>query len=83
MLTKWGSSKKNWEDGIREITGIQVRLVFFFWEVNNMVSMDLLPDKITLECDFIQGWLPVVYQGNISYDLKHFVKKKLIRFLFQ
>ena len=81
MLEKWGTTRENWENGIREVTGIQTKLVFFFWEVESMVSARLLPNKLTLECHFLQGWLPVIYTGNVSVDLRSFIKKKLIHFL--
>ena len=82
MVKRWGSVREDWEKGIREITGIQARLTFFFWEVENMVSNNLLPNKLTLECNFIHGWLPIIYYSNISHDLSHFIRKKLIHFLF-
>ena len=82
IIEIWGEEKQSWEAGLHEITGIPVRLSFFFWEVENMLALGHLPDKITIECDFTRGWLPIVYKNNLSYDLKNYITKKIFAYMF-
>ncbi len=82
IIEIWGINKKSWEEGIYEITGIPIKLIFFFWEVENMIALKYLPDKITIDCDFTKGWLSIVYKNNLSHDLKKFITKKIYNQLY-
>ncbi len=82
IINLWGEDKASWQLGLYEITGIPVKLTFFFWEVENMVALGYLPEKITIECDFTRGWLPVVYKNNLSHDLKNYMSKKIFSHAF-
>ena len=82
IINLWGEDKASWELGLYEITGIPIKLTFFFWEIENMIALGHCPDKITIDCDFTRGWLPVIYKNNLSYDLKNYISKKICSYVF-
>ena len=78
LVDQWGDYRESWEINLYEILGFPVRLSSFFWEVENILSVGCFPEKISIDCDLLNGWYPIVYQENLRRDLGKYILQKLI-----